>query len=257
MENKDSSSYQSRKFKLSLTGTAQPVGAAMLNGGTFKFRIPPPSDIAFSDKYRSCLILLRSISIMNVRGARVLTGVGQITGEGLNPGWITDGAAPGPANYNPTDPTAGVVIETDLPCKQHATAQLDEQAQTTGTAGSGRYTKTIPNFVNKNSAFGQVAADQNLDIDGAQEIRIGGGAAAHGSVLVQRRPVWYWRTDADILDEGLLGATPFGRDLTITLKDARTNTECWLKSCGVAGGIANIQHQRTSIIAEFEFLMMR
>ena len=254
--NKDSVDFQSRKFKVTLTGTAQPVAAMTSGGGTFRFRIPPPSDIAFSDKYRSALILLRSVSIMNVAGARAVTGVGQLTGEGINPIWITSGVAP-PVG---TDPTAGIVIDTDLPCKQHSTAQLDEPAATVGTNGSGRYSKTIPNSVTMNSIQGRIAADQNLDMEGIQELRIGGNpaphAATHASVLIQRRPVWYWKTEADILDEGLLGATPFGRDITITLKDARTNQECWLKSSGVTGGIANIQHQQTSIIAEFEFLMM-
>ena len=255
--NKDSVDFQSRKFKITLTGTAQPTAAAMTHdGGTFRFRIPPPSDIAFSDKYRSALILLRSVSIMNCRGARVATAAGQITGEGLNPVWITSGVAP-PVGV---DPTAGIVIETDLPCKQHSTAQLDVPAASVGTNGSGRYSKTIPNTVTLNSIQGRIAADQNLDMEGIQELRIGGNpaphAALHASVIIQRRPVWYWKTEADILDEGLLGATPFGRDLTITLKDARTNTPMWLKSSGVTGGAANIQHQQTSIVAEFEFLMM-
>ena len=254
--NKDSVDFQSRKFKITLTGTAQPTAAAMTHdGGTFRFRIPPPSDIAFSDKYRSALILLRSVSIMNCRGARVATAAGQITGEGLNPVWITSGVAP-PVGV---DPTAGIVIETDLPCKQHSTAQLDVPAATVGVAGSGRYSKTIPNAATFMSTFGVVAAEQNLTVEGGQEFRIAGVnavAAAHQGVLVQRRPVWYWKTEADILDEGLLGATPFGRDLTITLKDARTNTPMWLKSSGVTGGAANIQHQQTSIVAEFEFLMM-
>ena len=67
MENKDSTEFQSRKFKISLSGVAVPDGGAtMRRGGTFSWNIPPPSDFAFSDKYRSCLILLRSINIMSI-----------------------------------------------------------------------------------------------------------------------------------------------------------------------------------------------
>jgi len=259
MENKDSVSYQSRKFKLSLSGVAVPDGAQQ-NGGTFTWNIPPPSDIAFSDKYRSCLILLRSVNIMNISGARVATGVGQMTGEGLNPVWISDGGAPIVAE----DPSSGIMIETDLPCKQHTASQFATPplvaAATTAVSGSGRYTKTIPNACNLMSNFGEAAVEQLLVIEGAQEFRIAGVnavAAAHQGVLIQRRPIWSWKTDADILEEGLLGATPFGRNITITLKDAITNNQIWLKSCGVAGGGANIQHQQTAISCELEFLMMR
>ena len=258
MENKDSVEFQSRKFKISLSGVAVP-DAAQLNGGHFTWNIPPPSDLAFSDKYRSCLILLRSVDIMNIAGVRVHTAAGQITGQGFNPVWISSGVVVPVVQ----DPSAGIIVETDLPCKQHATAQFATAplvvGGSTGQTGSGRYSKTIPNACNFLSNLGASAADQNLTLEGAQEFRIAGVnaiAAAHQGVLIQRRPIWSWRTDADILDEGLLGATPFGRDLTVTLKDAITNNEIWLKSAGIVGGAANIQHQQTAICCEFEFLMM-
>ena len=264
MDSKDSVKYQSRKFKLSLSGVTRPDPATMLGGGTFTWSIPPPSDIAFSDKYRSCLILLRSVNLMNIAGPfNNVVATGQITGGGMNPVWVSNGTAAA-ANLTIEDPCAGIMIETNLPCKQHNGAQFATApivaAPTTGVSGSGRYCKTIPNACGLQSNFGETgAAYQAMEIEGTPEIRFGGVnaiVAGQEAVVIQRRPIWSYETDADILEEGLLGATPFGRNLTITLKDAITNNQIWLKSGAVDGGAGLNDHQQTAISCEFEFLMM-
>ena len=268
MENKDSIKYQSRKFKLSLCGHSD-------GNGTFDFDIPPPSDIAFSDKYRSCLILLRSISITANAGpvtTLALAPNGQPFGRGLNATWVAEapGAPQVAASFR--QPDSGILVLTDLPCKQHASAQVNDAiaapviAAASKNIGNGRYFKVIPNAVERytgvigrldGAGFAAGPGYQAMNCDGTQEIRFGGAiAGAGGAVLEQRKPVWSYETDADILDEGLLGATPFGRKLQIRLIDPLTNDEIWLftpKDNGVAAAAGD---EQTCLTAEFEFLMM-
>ena len=271
MENKDSVNYQSRKFKLNLSGM---VAAS----GTFVFDIPPPSDIAFSDKYRSCLIMLRSIDITMYPSQALLdAGTGQIFGRGLDALWVNN--VNPIANNNFVNPSAGIIVETDLPCKQNSMAQTNVQVvgapviaanASGGALGNGRYCKTICDAstnvgnigkVNNTGAGAGLAAAgtyQVINIDGTQEIRTNcGGAgvvAPHTGVTISRKPVWSYETSANILDEGLLGATPYGRKLQIRLRDAITGNQIWLYSKGTPLNVA--ANQQTCINAEFEFLMM-
>tara|TARA_Y100001937_G_scaffold128649_3_gene206488 strand:+ start:147 stop:959 length:813 start_codon:yes stop_codon:yes gene_type:complete len=269
MENKDSVQYQSRKFKLNLSGVQEA-------SGTFTFDVPPPSDIAFSDKYRSCLIMLRSIEITMYPAQALLdAGTGQIFGRGLDALWVNDVNPVAATNF--LNPSSGIIVETDLPCKQNAMAQtnvaiagLAAANAAGGALGNGRYCKTISDAVVKNGNIGKVnntgagaglapaGTYQVINIDGTQEIRTNcGGAgviAPHTGVTISRKPVWTYETTANILDEGLLGATPFGRPLTLTLRDAVTGDKIWLYSKGTPLNVA--ANQRTSINAEFEFLMM-
>ena len=266
MENKDSVKYQSRKFKLSLCGHTN-------GNGTFDFDIPPPTDIAFSDKYRSCLILLRSLSITANAGPVTNGPAGiadELFGRGLNATWVASSPPAGHAAANFRQPDSGILVLTDLPCKQHATAQVNAAiaapviAASSKNIGNGRYFKVIPNAVERYSGVigklngaGGLAVFQGLNLDGAAEIRFGGAVAGAGGVVIeQRKPVWSYETDADILDEGLLGATPFGRKLQIRLMDPLTNDEIWLftpKDPAVASVNGD---EQTCISAEFEFLMM-
>ena len=269
MENKDSVNYQSRKFKLSLCGHSD-------GNGTFVFDIPPPSDIAFSDKYRSSLILLRSISITANAGPVTTLGAapnGQPFGRGLNATWVAEAPAGPQLAASFRQPDSGILVLTDLPCKQHASAQVNDAiaapviAAASKNIGSGRYFKVIPNAVERYTGVigrldgaGMVPAGpgyQALNCDGTQEIRFGGAVAgAGGAVLEQCKPVWSYETTADILDEGLLGATPFGRKLQIRLLDPLTSDEIWLftpKDNGVAAAAGD---EQTCLTAEFEFLMM-
>ena len=268
MENKDSVKYQSRKFKLSLCGHTN-------GNGTFDFDIPPPSDIAFSDKYRSCLILLRSLSITANAGPVTNGPAGiadELFGRGLNATWVASSPPAGHAAANFRQPDSGILVLTDLPCKQHATAQVNAAiaapviAASSKNIGNGRYFKVIPNAVERytgvigrldGAGFAAGPGYQAMNCDGTQEIRFGGAiAGAGGAVLEQRKPVWSYETDADILDEGLLGATPFGRKLQIRLIDPLTNDEIWLftpKDNGVAAAAGD---EQTCLTAEFEFFMM-
>ena len=276
MENKDSVSYQSRKFKLSLSGVAVPDGAQQ-NGGTFTWNIPPPSDIAFSDKYRSCLIMLRKIDItMYPCASEILAGTGQYVGRGIDAMWVNNINPAAAGNF--INPSAGIIVATDLPCKQNSMAQTNVAIAAPvigadasgGRLGNGRYCKTIcdanvklGNIGKSNNAgvAGGMAATgtyQIINVDGTQEIRTNcGGAgvvAPHTGVTISRKPVWSWETSADILDEGLLGATPYGRRLNIQLRDAITGNPIWLYSKGKALNVA--ANQQTCMNAEFEFLMM-
>lgn len=273
MENKDSTAYQSRKFKLNLSGM-------VAGSGTFEFDVPPPSDIAFSDKYRSALIMLRSIDITMYPSQCVLdAGTGQLYGRGMDALWVNDINALADAQF--VSPSAGIIVETDLPCKQNAMAQTNVAvagapviaADAAGKVlGNGRYCKTITDAVCKNGNIGRVnntgqgaglpgawnGTYQAINIEGTQELRVNcGGAgvvAPHTGVSISRKPVWSYETTGHILDEGLLGATPFGRKLQVRLRDAITGDPIWLYCKGTPMNVA--ANQQTCITAEFEFLMM-
>ena len=107
-------------------------------------------------------------------------------GRGLNATWVASAPALGqpPAHFR--QPDSGILVLTDLPCKQHATAQVNDAiaapviAASDKSIGNGRYFKVVPNAVERYSGVigklngaGGLALFQSLNVDGAAEIRFG------------------------------------------------------------------------------------
>jgi hypothetical protein len=222
--NLDDIKTANRYFRYECAGAMSNAGGQSLDDKkTLRFRLPPLSALGFSTNYNQCLCKIR----------RVMAGDG---------GWYNPVWADGSAINNHDLLPAGLLIQTNIPCRNFGAVRVENNIIGQGSLDQRFGVTIIPKFVdgvilgnnttwNEEIATGFTSHGAKKQLCLVAGATAGAGAAADvgGGNRVERGNGYYSYEDkSSIFDTGMLCGVPFGGVLEISFKDSFSDVKLGL-----------------------------
>ena len=215
--NLDDISTANRYFKYECAGIFGNVAGQLEANKTLRFRLPPLSEIGFSNNFSQCLVKIR----------RVIVG----DAGNFNPVW-----ANGTAILTYDTLGAGITVQTNIPCRNFGTVRSDIHALAEvcdQRFGAAFVPKWVDGVIVDNNALAYNAElpalhtsvgakKQIVGINGA----VAGAAAGTPAVpnqIVRGNGYYCMEDKSSIFETGMLCAVPFGNTLEVKFKENYAN----------------------------------